>query len=428
MSAREPLWFCHECHAEMRPLMVPDPVCASCHGSFVEKMENPSDDPREFAHDLGDLDGPEAGMPQGADALLFTLQSIMDRGIARNAQRTNGGPAAVTFEVRGPSGTRTVRLGGGNMSGGSGTRLESPGPVPNMSTFLGSQPQGFGGQPGGRDRPDISGPLMAQYLMSLLGGQQDLGLFGGPENGRMGDYVFNQEALDQIITQIMDNSNAHRPVPATEEIIKNLPREVLMVGSATLEQDCAVCKDQFKLETEDPDEQIVVTLPCKHPFHEPCITPWLKSSGTCPVCRHALVPQPDHHPPPTRGPEVDSGGDGRQMPPNPGSGPSNLPRSGGNRGPEPGGLFQSIFGNLTGHLGHHTQHSRESSSSGNRSGARSPTGSNSHARPQSPQSPHRRSNSDPASGRSSSSPPSNGRQGHSGGNNNVPGSWSEDLD
>ena len=53
-----------------------------------------------------------------------------------------------------------------------------------------------------------------------------------------------------------------------------------------LEKDCAVCKDQFKLETEDPDEQVVVSLPCKHPFHEGCILPWLKSSGTCPVCRY----------------------------------------------------------------------------------------------------------------------------------------------
>lgn len=103
----------------------------------------------------------------------------------------------------------------------------------------------------------------------------------------------------------MENSNAHRPVPATEEMMAKLPREVLTAGcmcsisrlvylsltpsqAATLGRDCAVCKDTFKLETEDPDEQIVITLPCKHPFHEPCIIPWLKSSGTCPVCRYAF--------------------------------------------------------------------------------------------------------------------------------------------
>ncbi len=71
----------------------------------------------------------------------------------------------------------------------------------------------------------------------------------GGEQGRWGDYVFNQEgiqslsgtkytplndfgvcaALDQIITQIMENSAAH-PVPATDEIMEKLPREVLEEG------------------------------------------------------------------------------------------------------------------------------------------------------------------------------------------------------
>ena len=37
-------------------------------------------------------------------------------------------------------------------------------------------------------------------------------------------------ALDQVITQIMEQSNANRPVPATEEIVEKLPREVLMEG------------------------------------------------------------------------------------------------------------------------------------------------------------------------------------------------------
>lgn len=175
------------------------------------------------------------------------------------------------------------------------------------------------------DGAGITGPIMARYLMALLGRENLTEMFargmgGGPPSGRMGDYVFNQEgeptlvifgknsifckALDQIITQLMETSNSGRPVPATEEIVENLPREVLEFGcwyisrrgvqsliysiaAPTLEKDCAVCKDQFKLDTEDPDEQVVVTLPCKHPFHEPCILPWLKSSGTCPVCRYA---------------------------------------------------------------------------------------------------------------------------------------------
>jgi hypothetical protein len=37
-------------------------------------------------------------------------------------------------------------------------------------------------------------------------------------------------ALDQIITQLMEHSNASQPVPATEAIISDLPREVLEPG------------------------------------------------------------------------------------------------------------------------------------------------------------------------------------------------------
>jgi len=388
--------------------MVPDPVCASCHGSFVEKIENSSDDPRNFTHDHGGFEGDMGDMPPGIDTLLFSLQSMMDRGMRGNStQRTVTGPS-FTFEVRGPSGSRTVRLGGSNtLAGGNGEQTDdpsSPNAVPNMSTFLRSGPLGVPQPFPGQDRPTITGPLMAQYLMALLGHRDPSMMFGGlPENGRMGDYVFNQEALDEIITQLMESNNAHRPVPAPEDVVSKLPREVLTVGSATLQQDCAVCKEQFKLETEDPDEQIVVTLPCKHPFHEPCIIPWLKSSGTCPVCRHALVPQPEHHSLPPQSP----GSSGTR----PGSGPSNQTSSGApNRSPESGGLFHTIFNGLTGH-GHGQNHNNRSSSTNNTTnGPRSPTSSS--------QQPHRRSSSDPSARQ-------NRNTGHG---DHLPGSWSEDLD
>jgi len=201
-------------------------------------------------------------------------------------------------------------------------------------------------------------------------------------SGRMGDYVFSQEALDQIITQIMENSNSHRPVPAPEAKIKELPREVLVLGSPLLEKDCAVCKDQFKLETEDPEEQVVVTLPCQHPFHQPCILPWLQSSGTCPVCRYALVPQPDQYgSDPGPRPGSSSGSDSSQ---------STSSRSPGSNGNSDGSLFQSLF-NIMG----------SNASSGN-------SGS----------SPHQRSSSD-TSRRTQSN---NTRDSH------IPGEWYEDLD
>ncbi|EIN13896.1 hypothetical protein PUNSTDRAFT_58218, partial [Punctularia strigosozonata HHB-11173 SS5] len=256
----------------------------------------------------------------------------------------------------------------------------------------------------------ISGALMAHYLMSLFGGAPGMrvggdnplaSVFGpafgdGAENGRWGDYVFNQEALDQIITQMMENSNASRPVPASEEVMQKLPREVLQEGSPLLEKDCAVCKDPFKLGTEDPDEQVVITLPCKHPFHEPCILPWLKSSGTCPTCRYELVPQPHHHGPgesPAQAPQSAPGSSQNQsggsennagspdrpstIPPRPRSPNSSGTGQGHNRtgsGSGGSGILGSLISMITGnHNQNNTGHSRDESSSQSRSASPRPT-------------------------------------------------------
>lgn len=64
----------------------------------------------------------------------------------------------------------------------------------------------------------------------------------------------------------------------------------MMHLGALLQKDCAVCKDDFEMSQE------TIELPCKHVFHDECILPWIKQSGTCPVCRFELVPQPKHAP------------------------------------------------------------------------------------------------------------------------------------
>ncbi|EPQ60105.1 hypothetical protein GLOTRDRAFT_118519 [Gloeophyllum trabeum ATCC 11539] len=363
MASREPMWYCHECHAEMRPLMQPDPICASCHGSFVERIENPQDDPRAFT---------APGLPGGGDVpefdqFLIGLHDLLAHPRPRSpaprpsspdtsASRAGGG-VRIEFSSRRPGGVSTFIIGGPNTLGRSGSSDSLNGGPPMFMRRNSAN----GGTMG--DDPDngIAGNLMMQYLISMLsqrpgqpGGRDPLGglgglfgpMFGGAEGGRWGDYVFSQEALDQIMTQLMENSNAHRPVPAPEDVVAKLPREVLQEGSPLLEKDCAVCKEQFKLGTEDPDEQIVVTLPCKHPFHEPCILPWLKSSGTCPVCRFALVPQNNENssgsPPAggSRGPGSRPGSPSNNRPRSPGSGGS---QGGGGGG---GGLLSSLLSHL----------------------------------------------------------------------------------
>jgi hypothetical protein len=65
-----------------------------------------------------------------------------------------------------------------------------------------AQPPNIGYSAPGEDRYPIGGSLMAQYLLAMLTqrvGREGLAdpfngfSFLGPEDGRMGDYVFNQE-------------------------------------------------------------------------------------------------------------------------------------------------------------------------------------------------------------------------------------------
>ncbi|KAF7784141.1 hypothetical protein Agabi119p4_306 [Agaricus bisporus var. burnettii] len=415
MSARSPMWFCHQCHAEMRPLMAPDPVCASCRSSFVEKIEDPQDDPRQFAAPApapppGDHDA------AGFDNFLIALQTLLNRGMdpADHPPRQQP-PSRMTFQfgnVAGHPRQTTVTFG---------TSPSPPGAVPSMSEFMRSAPSPFPPEDT-HATPQINGHLFSQYLMSLLGQtnhpMMPLFMGGGmPESGRMGDYVFSQDALDQIITQIMDSTNTNRPVPATEEIVERLPQEVLMADSPLLTKDCAVCKDQFELGTEDPEQQIVITLPCKHPFHKMCILPWLKSSGTCPVCRYALVPQPGQptSPNPNDTPASSSSSprpntnDARPRSQSPPSSPRQSPRSTTSGSVPARSNFASLFG-----LGGSPRHFPRPSSSF----PQTPT-----ARPSSPNSrPADRTSSSSRSGSRNDQPRNSGdRRPH------FPGQWTDDM-
>lgn len=100
-----------------------------------------------------------------------------------------------------------------------------------------------------------------------------------------GDAVYTQEALDSIITNLMEaNPQSNAPAPATEEAIAKLPKRILdeeLLGPE-LKGECTICIDEVKVGDE------AVVLPCKHWFHEQCVVLWLKQHNTCPICRAAI--------------------------------------------------------------------------------------------------------------------------------------------
>ena len=81
----------------------------------------------------------------------------------------------------------------------------------------------------------------------------------------------SERRWDQVPTRELPNRVPTREVPT---------REVPMHESA---EECAICLLGLQ---GDPD---VVPLNCGHRFHHACLSRWLESASTCPVCRSEVV-------------------------------------------------------------------------------------------------------------------------------------------
>lgn len=112
----------------------------------------------------------------------------------------------------------------------------------------------------------------------------------GGGSGQMGDFVYSQEGLDRIVSQLMEQTaTSNAPGPATQSDIESLPRRTVteeMLGPEHT-AECSICMDDVSVGEE------VTVLPCKHWFHPQCITAWLVEHDTCPHCRKGISKRED---------------------------------------------------------------------------------------------------------------------------------------
>ncbi|ORY65014.1 uncharacterized protein BCR38DRAFT_408759 [Pseudomassariella vexata] len=254
--------------------------------------ENSDDIIRRFTEMLGDIGGPNLGPPavtgRSGPATLFSGpggQGGPGLGEPRVSYTTFHGPGFTgnvsSYTITSSSGGQSRTIRGGNRLGGAEDPFQSI--FGNIFGHVGPPP-GARNDPTSPDAP--GGPGAPQE------GRVDLAaalnqLFASVLNPTAvhGDAVYSQEALDRIITNLMEaNPQSNAPPPASPETIAKLPRKKLdeqMLGPE-LKGECTICIDEMHVEDE------VIVLPCKHWFHEACVTLWLKEHNTCPICRTAI--------------------------------------------------------------------------------------------------------------------------------------------
>ncbi|MCJ1250506.1 hypothetical protein MMC30_007734 [Trapelia coarctata] len=126
---------------------------------------------------------------------------------------------------------------------------------------------------------------------NALGGLTPLAILTqmlNPANAQAGDAVYTQEALDRVISQLMEqHSTSSAPGPASPTAIAALPKIQLKKDQldSNGKAECSICMDTLEIGAE------VTELPCKHWFHGECVGAWLREHDTCPQCRRGIMPK-----------------------------------------------------------------------------------------------------------------------------------------
>ena len=272
-AAQPQLYFCHECNhtVTLTPSPTSDLTCPTCHGGFLEELENPNPNPHPLFQNPFLYSSSSSDLPApGALPLLFSSSSSSSSASPIfNDLSALFGPHPHPHAAFAP--TRSS---------------PSPSPSPfddpdafNPFVFLQNYLQNLGGNvevvinSGGGDSPFRAG----------------MGIGGSP-NVNLGDYFFGP-GLEQLIQQLAENDpNRYGTPPASKSAVQTLPD--IKISQDLLASDssqCAVCKDSFELREEAKQ------MPCKHIYHADCILPWLELHNSCPVCRYELpTDDPDY--------------------------------------------------------------------------------------------------------------------------------------
>jgi hypothetical protein len=120
-------------------------------------------------------------------------------------------------------------------------------------------------------------PLLALMMANMLNARETTHHgFGGADIDGM--------SYEQLLQAFGDGSENRG---ADEYAIASLPTSRITTEHANCENtdhnNCSICLEHFK-----PGDS-KKSLPCLHGFHAQCVDKWLRSNGSCPICKHFIA-------------------------------------------------------------------------------------------------------------------------------------------
>ncbi|XP_053995611.1 E3 ubiquitin-protein ligase Iruka-like isoform X1 [Hylaeus anthracinus] len=266
-------FFCHKCSIEIEVLL-PDYTCPRCTSGFIEKLESGSNDSSSgmdiSSEESSDHEETTRDVSEFAFyilclvpnfSLIFFIQLtriITDRMFGVPDPRPPTGWRRVNW-TQTTSDSRRSNSGRGMQDGTLSVQNFIQDLLLNLSGAGVGHPITQDGQP----------PVFNIRLF-----------LGNP-----GDYVWSQDGLDTIVTQMLNQLDGTGPPPLPRKQIDEIPTTTVTQSQVESKLQCSVCWEDFKV------LESVKQLPCQHVFHAPCIVPWLQLHGTCPICRQSLGDQ-----------------------------------------------------------------------------------------------------------------------------------------
>jgi hypothetical protein len=238
---------------------------------------------RQFSEMIREIGGPSMVGRSGPETLfhddhggpLVTYRTFRGPGFAGGVSSFTITTGSSAGRTRGPATSESQMRNDDPFQSIFGDLMAlGPPPTRRDDPLLRDPSLGPGNEGGNAGRPMDIATALSQLLTSIVN-----------PGAAHGDAVYSQEALDRIITNLMEaNPQSNAPPPATENAIASLPKKKLneeMLGPE-MKGECTICIDEVRVGDE------VLVLPCKHWFHEECASLWLKQHNSCPVCRATI--------------------------------------------------------------------------------------------------------------------------------------------